>query len=226
MGPATPSAPPDPPQAALDETPATAIPDWLAERLREDAAEAERAAQRTRWQRRAVGTGIAAGLLAVMAAATLWLVQEHRVDGALVVVANTTPTVAIPAPDDAGSTGTTSAAPRTAVDFPSTPSRTDTLAAASDVTAEAGGPGQSAQPALEAPTTAPPTPSSSAPTPQPPQPSAKRSAARTNSPGAAASSTRLRREETQMQCRAHGYDARQCAARACTMTRYGFACRG
>jgi hypothetical protein len=29
-----------------------------------------------------------------------------------------------------------------------------------------------------------------------------------------------------MQCRAHGYDARQCIERGCTMTRYGFACKG
>jgi hypothetical protein len=29
-----------------------------------------------------------------------------------------------------------------------------------------------------------------------------------------------------MQCRAHGYDERQCIQRACTMTRYGLACKG
>ena len=43
---------------------------------------------------------------------------------------------------------------------------------------------------------------------------------------AADPSPRQRREETLMQCRAHGYDARQCIERGCTMTRYGFACRG
>jgi hypothetical protein len=39
-------------------------------------------------------------------------------------------------------------------------------------------------------------------------------------------SPRERREETLMQCRAHGYDERQCIRRGCAMTRYGFACRG
>jgi hypothetical protein len=29
-----------------------------------------------------------------------------------------------------------------------------------------------------------------------------------------------------MQCRAHGYDERQCLQRGCEMTRYGFACKG
>lgn len=37
---------------------------------------------------------------------------------------------------------------------------------------------------------------------------------------------RQRREETLMQCRAHGYDERQCLQRGCEMTRYGFACKG
>jgi hypothetical protein len=39
-------------------------------------------------------------------------------------------------------------------------------------------------------------------------------------------SARQRREETLMQCRAHGYDERQCLQRGCEMTRYGFACKG
>jgi hypothetical protein len=39
-------------------------------------------------------------------------------------------------------------------------------------------------------------------------------------------SARQRREETLMQCRAHGYDERQCLRRGCEMTRYGFACKG
>jgi hypothetical protein len=37
---------------------------------------------------------------------------------------------------------------------------------------------------------------------------------------------RQRREETLMQCRAHGYDERQCFQRGCEMTRFGFACKG
>jgi hypothetical protein len=39
-------------------------------------------------------------------------------------------------------------------------------------------------------------------------------------------SHRQRSEETLMQCRAHGYDERQCLQRGCEMTRYGFACKG
>jgi hypothetical protein len=61
----------------------------------------------------------------------------------------------------------------------------------------------------------------------------KRAAAKVRRPAeqeapavAAERSTRQRREETLMQCRANGYDARQCIERACTMTRYGLACKG
>jgi hypothetical protein len=43
---------------------------------------------------------------------------------------------------------------------------------------------------------------------------------------AAAPSARQRREETLLQCRAHGYDARQCIRRGCSTTRYGLVCRG
>jgi hypothetical protein len=45
-------------------------------------------------------------------------------------------------------------------------------------------------------------------------------------PAKAEPSPRERREETLMQCRAHGYDERQCIRRGCAMTRYGFVCRG
>jgi hypothetical protein len=55
---------------------------------------------------------------------------------------------------------------------------------------------------------------------------ARRAAVEDAPPVAANPSPRQRREETLMQCRAHGYDARQCIERACTMTRYGLACKG
>jgi hypothetical protein len=55
---------------------------------------------------------------------------------------------------------------------------------------------------------------------------ARRTAAKETPPVAADPSPRQRREETLMQCRAHGYDARRCIERACTMTRYGLACKG
>jgi len=37
---------------------------------------------------------------------------------------------------------------------------------------------------------------------------------------------RRKREETLLQCRALGYDERQCIRRGCEMTRFGLACRG
>jgi hypothetical protein len=55
---------------------------------------------------------------------------------------------------------------------------------------------------------------------------ARHAQAQDEPPPAAVSSPRQRREETLMQCRAHGYDERQCIQRACTMTRYGLACKG
>jgi hypothetical protein len=55
---------------------------------------------------------------------------------------------------------------------------------------------------------------------------AKRAPVQEVRPAPAEPSPRERREETLMQCRAHGYDERQCIRRGCAMTRYGFACRG
>jgi hypothetical protein len=55
---------------------------------------------------------------------------------------------------------------------------------------------------------------------------ARREAMQDARPAKAEPSPRERREETLMQCRAHGYDERQCIRRGCAMTRYGFACRG
>jgi hypothetical protein len=53
-----------------------------------------------------------------------------------------------------------------------------------------------------------------------------RNETRDRAPAALTPSPRERREETLMQCRAHGYDERQCFQHACTMTRYGFVCKG
>jgi hypothetical protein len=50
--------------------------------------------------------------------------------------------------------------------------------------------------------------------------------ARAEIPADSEPSARQRHEETLMQCRAHGYDERQCLQRGCEMTRYGFACKG
>jgi hypothetical protein len=55
----------------------------------------------------------------------------------------------------------------------------------------------------------------------------KRPKAETSADNATGEATyRQRREETLMQCRAHGYDERQCFQRGCEMTKYGFACKG
>jgi hypothetical protein len=50
--------------------------------------------------------------------------------------------------------------------------------------------------------------------------------ARAEIPADTEPSARQRREEALMQCRAHGYDDRQCVQRGCEMTRFGFACKG
>jgi hypothetical protein len=209
--------------------------DWLAARLRDDATRDGTPAWSSVWKRRLVTWSIAGGLLAALAAGGLWLYEENRVDGALVVVANTSPAPAGTASEvqafPAGSTAAVPAAP-----------------APPPVAAEAVKP-------LPEPEVAPaPAPAPVADTPPPDvasrtvvpvdvnpprrashqaSPARKRAAAKARHarpqeapPVAATPSPRERREETLMQCRAHGYDERQCIQRACTMTRYGLACKG
>jgi hypothetical protein len=199
--------PPRPPAAAippLDGTSPFAAdgPDWLAARLQEDAALRDEPEWNSLWKRRLVAWGGAAVLLALTAAAGLWMVQESRVEGALVVVANTSPPV-LPA------------------------------------TATASTPHPPAQ-AEPAPGAAPPMPASAAAagsvTPREPEPSREPASPRHRkvasaqpkpaAPEKQEPSARLRREETLMQCRAHGYDERQCLELSCVMTRFGLACRG
>src|SRR5437763_2066789 len=79
------------------------IPDWLSERMREDA-EQDAHRQRSRLAtRRALGWSAAATVLAMLAVAGYWFYQDSRVDGALNVVANTSPAApATLAPSRAG----------------------------------------------------------------------------------------------------------------------------
>ncbi|WP_075791433.1 hypothetical protein [Massilia putida] len=216
---------------------AEAEADWLAARLRDDAARDGTPAWGSVWKRRLVTWSIAGGLLAAIAAGGLWLYEENRVDGALVVVANTSPAPVAASGAQAFPTGSAAAVP--AAPAPTAPVAAETVKplpepeiAAAAVPAPA--------PAAETP---PPDDASRTVVPvdvNPPRRTsrpassarkraaakARRAQAREEPPVAATPSPRQRREETLMQCRAHGYDERQCIERACTMTRYGLACKG
>lgn len=235
-------APAPPPQPRIDPdtlprpTQAEAEADWLAARLREDAAQRDAPAWSSLWKRRLVTWSIAGGLLAAVAAGGLWLYEENRVEGALVVVANTSPApAAAPSGAQAFPAGSPSAVPA----MPSTPAP-----AADDAVkplppqpgpdvAAAPPPAADATPAADARTVVPvdvdpPRRAARHATPARKHAAAKsrRAQARDEPPASATPSPRQRREETLMQCRAHGYDERQCIQRGCTMTRYGLACKG
>lgn len=243
-------------------------PDWLTERLARDTAVHERPEWNGAWTRRLASWGAAGVLLALVAAGGLWLVEQSRVEGALVVVANTNPATSAPA-----------AAPRS---LPALPASTGL---ASTAAAPAPAPGPAIAP-LQAPPAALPEPAStpsaaadaevaktiesapvaavdvSVPARRAEPAASKRKAVRSDRADRTASreadaappahkrssahkptktvasaavrenertserSYRQRYEETLMQCRAHGYDERQCLQRGCEMTRFGFACKG
>jgi hypothetical protein len=198
--------------------------EWLAARLREEAAARAAPAWSSLWKRRLVTWSIAGGLLAGLAAGGLWLYEENRVEDALVVVANTSP-AGPPPPVQAFAAG--APAPASAPVQPAVaPEAVKPL------------PEPAPEPALEPAVVddKPPAPVDVSPprrTPRARTAAKKRSTAKVRRaavpeapPPAANPSPRDRREETLMQCRAHGYDARQCIERACTMTRYGLACKG
>jgi hypothetical protein len=237
---------PDPGTIPRPEQP-EAEADWLAARMRAEASLRETPAWSSLWKRRLVTWSIAGGLLAGLAAGGVWLYDENRVDGALVVVANTSPASAAP-PAAAGgaqafAAGSPAAVP--AVPVPSTPAAdvaTPVPPPAEPATADAPAP---PVPPAETPTAATPPPAAASPDTvdvSPPRREShrtasarRRAAARARHAQArdqvqdrapATPSPRERREETLMQCRAHGYDERQCIQRACTMTRYGLACKG
>jgi hypothetical protein len=238
--------PPRPPEPATEPridpdtlprpTQAEAEADWLAARLREDAARRDAPAWSSVWKRRLVTWSIASGLLAGLAAGGLWLYEENRVDGALVVVANTSP------PPGAAASGaqafpTVSAAAAPAAPAPpvaADPVKPLPLPPEPDVAAApAPAPAADAPPAADARTVVPVDVNPPRRAARHASSARKRTAAKARRaqaqdepPVAAMPSPRQRREETLMQCRAHGYDERQCVQRACTMTRYGLACKG
>jgi hypothetical protein len=250
-----------------------ADPDWLAERLAREAATHDRSEWNPRWPRRLASWGAAGVLLALVAAGGLWLYEQSRVEGALVVVANTNPalpakaTVAAPRAEPAPVPPPASTtAPETAA-MPSPAREEAPVAASTAQEARLSAPSTAetaAEPTVEAPLVKPVDASAaperatraakstrraklradSAERPgddlvdaDPPRPrrSAAHKPAKTKTVASAAvredggsggRSYRQRYEETLMQCRAHGYDERQCLQRGCEMTRYGFACKG
>jgi hypothetical protein len=226
-----------PPRADASTIPRPVQPDieaeWLAARLREG----ETPTWSSMWKRRLVTWSIAGGLLAGLAAGGLWLYEENRVEDALVVVANTSPAGQPPAAQ-AFAAGSPAPAP---VPPTAVPDAVKPLPEAVKPLPEAVKPLPEAVKPLPEPVA--PAVEDRAPVPvdvTPPRRTARaktaakkrttekaRRATVPEPPSVAANpSPRQRREETLMQCRAHGYDARQCIERACTMTRYGLACKG
>jgi len=213
-------------------------PDWLVELMRQDAERADARRRAGQWRRRVFAWTAAAGVLAALAAGGFWLVEDRRVDGALVVVAETTPPALATAPGNAPTA--------MKVETEKTAPPAAASAAPSLTTGEAITPGLARVPALPMFTRPPPevaspevaspvaadTAASAAPATTTTAADASRerkaNAARAEAKQAAdrESSERHRREETLLQCRALGYDEAQCVKRSCVMTRFGLACRG
>lgn len=242
----TPTPPPMPAMAEAAEpwTPADGtedkVPAWLAERLALDAEEQRRTERSRLWTRRLLAWGAAGVLLALLASGGLYLYDQSQVEGALVVVANTNPAnPANPAPvSGAPNPGTAQAEPvkgeeNTAAGG-SAAAQTD--AGAGQPVPESPATAGTMQPAGRAPQVAQAGQVRQAedqradltPPPRHQKRHVRKHARPVASARAAGSepSSRQRREETLMQCRAHGYDERQCLRRGCEMTRYGFACKG
>jgi len=192
-------------------------PDWLAELMRQDAARADAQQKAGRWRRRVFGWSIGAGVLALVAAGALWMIEARRVDGAMEVVAAGVPASA-GAAAEAPAAGTPAAA--------GSPALTPAPVAA---------PAPTLAPVLSSPRPAPTIleevvkpaePVSTEPT----MPGIRRERAvskgASRAPVEHVQSDRRRREETLLQCRALGYDEGQCIRRECEMTRFGLACRG
>jgi hypothetical protein len=273
-------------------------PDWLTERLARDAALNSRSEWSGRWSRRIGAWGAAGVLLALLAGGGFWLYQQSEVEGALVVVANTNPSVApatasVSAPAQPALVRTTPGLPASGnpaapgdsanAALPPTPGDSTNAALPAAPTAAAGtAPPPAASPSSGAqdpagmaatggvagPSTAAaggdsaatsettagsrpaaretpeagssvegadrkvvavPVADEPAASPAKRQRSHARKRAKPEARAAQAErepSARQRREETLMQCRAHGYDERQCLQRGCEMTRFGFACKG
>jgi hypothetical protein len=219
-----------------DATDVNGDPEWLAALLARDAEELSESQSSSRWTRRLLTWGAATLVPVLLAAGGLWLYQESRVEGALVVVANTSP-----APAGAAGAAGAPARPGLARTSPPSPANPGVAAAgapaipATSVAAATPAPAATlaAQSQDAGPSNAAPdTQAQQAETIPPPKP--KRSQVRKHRKAEASAqipldsepSARQRKEETLMQCRAHGYDDRQCVQRGCEMTRFGFACKG
>jgi len=218
--------------APRDTTDVNGDPEWLAALLARDAEELSQSRASGRWTRRLATWGTASVVLVLLAAGGLWLYQESRVEGALVVVANTSPapvgTSARPSPagtPPALPASSSMAAARSAA-VPATPvaAARPAEAALTDVRS---GPGVAALPSNAAPDKQV-REAETIPAPKPRRPPVRKhpkAEARAEIPADSGPSPRQRREETLMQCRAHGYDDRQCLQHGCEMTRFGFACK-
>jgi hypothetical protein len=206
---------------------------WHARRRRAPRAQRKAPAWNRFWKRRLVAWSIAAGLLAGVAAGALWLYEETRVDGAPGVVAATAQAPAVhqaiapqvvapaspPAVQPAATTDMVRPLPEVAAPASPAPDAVDRSVKTVDTTTaqavDVEPPGRAPRQEVAARK----------------RPSTKTTRARTRATPpaprvATEPSARQRREELLMQCRAHGYDARRCFQRACTMTRYGLVCRG
>ena len=225
-----PEPPPIHPAAAPD------IPDWLSERLREDA-EHEAQRQRSRvMARRALSWSAAATVVAMVAVAGYWFYQESRVEGALNVVANTSPAPgASVAPVKPVVPASAPATPAAAADRTASPVPQEPVANAAPPAAPVAAPIiPAAVPAPEAGTPEPRQAGAAQPEAaqdniEHPAPHRKRHArpvTRAQAAVDAGPTPAQRREETLMQCRVLGYDARECTRRGCMMTRFGLACPG
>lgn len=192
----------------------------------------------SRWTRRALGWSLAFSLLAAVVAGGLWMYEDRRADGALMMIANHDAARALAAQRAASMAPSVPDKPAaiTPAPVPATPAPAPSAPAAS----ERSDPPAAAAPAVDA--SPPAVPSAVAQdrdagaADTPPARHARRHARHAGKPAPVAvapaagqpatPSPRRRREETLMQCRAHGYDERQCMARGCEMTRFGFACHG
>jgi len=246
------STPPPGPPPAQD-------PDWLAGRLQQAAAEHGETVLASAWSRRALGFGLGGLLLAGLAAAGWWAVEEQRVAGALAVVARTEPVAPSrsgPQVDQAPPVGNPPLrVPEPVTPPPVAPAPPVVPVPAQPATADA--PFEQADPdpaasrqvttvAIDPPKEAPkegarprprhrqkPAAHPPTPTPTPERVHARaRPAPPVRAPAPAPAraadepSPSQQREETLLQCRAWGYNERQCIARGCKMTRFGLACRG
>jgi hypothetical protein len=218
-----------------DTTDVNSDADWLTELLARDAEEQSESQRSGRWLRRLATWGTASIVLVLLAAGGLWLYQESRVEGALVVVANTSPAPAATA-SRSSLAGASAALPKgagmAAVAAPPPSSRP--AEAHNGAEPGVGAVGGTSGAATASAAGDAPRPVVAAAEPAVPAPKPRRAhvrkhpkaEARAEIPADSEPSARQRREETLMQCRARGYDDQQCLERGCEMTRFGFACKG